>query len=207
MRHVWALLISFISVLLLWFFSYEYLPIEVPMHYTNGTVDRYEEKFFVMSIFFVFSFILLLITYLFLLFDNKNTNKQKINTPITIFMIIFTFSINVLFLINVKDESLKTEKFLFVLIGLFLILIGNYSPRIKKKNLFIGIRTSATLNDDTTWKKTQRFGGIILVILGILIAFTSLLPIHLAIIISIILIPIGIIVIHIYANRIEKSIS
>lgn len=207
MRHVWALLISFISVLLLWFFSYEYLPIEVPMHYTNGIVDRYEEKFFVMSIFFAFSFILLLITYLFLLFDNKNTNKQKINTPITIFMIIFTLSINVLFLINVKDESLKTEKFLFVLIGLFFILMGNYTPRIKKKNLFIGIRTAATLNDDTTWKKTQRFGGFILVILGILIAFTSLLPIHLVIIISIILIPMGIIVIHIYANRIEKCIS
>ncbi|MFB5089794.1 SdpI family protein [Psychrobacillus sp. PGGUH221] len=206
MRHVWVLLISFVSVLLLWFLSYEYLPNEVAMHYTNGNADQYGGKFFVMMIFFILSFILLLITYLFLLFDNKNTNKQKINTPITIFMIIFTFFINISFLLNVKDESLKTEKFLFVLIGLFFILIGNYAPRIKK-NLFIGIRTAATLNDDTTWKKTQRFGGFIFIILGSLIVLTSLLPIHLAVIFSVVLLPVGIIIIYFYANRIQKSIS
>ncbi|MFB5089373.1 SdpI family protein [Psychrobacillus sp. PGGUH221] len=206
MRHVWVLLISFISVLLLWFLSYEYLPNEVAMHYTNGIADQYGGKIFVMMIFFILSFILLLLTYLFLLFDNKNTNKQKINTPITIFMIIFTFFINISFLLNVKDESLKTEKFLFVLIGLFFILIGNYTPRIKK-NFFIGIRTAATLNDDTTWKKTQRFGGFIFIILGSLIVLTSLLPIHLAVIFSVVLLLVGIIIIYFYANRIQKSIS
>lgn len=206
MRHVWVLFITFISVLLLWYFSYEHLPNEVAMHYSNGVADQYGGKFLMMMIFFVLSFILLLITYLFLLFDNKNTNKQKINTPITIFMIIFTFFINISFLLNVKDESLKTEKFLFVLIGLFFILIGNYAPRIKK-NFFIGIRTAATLNDDTTWKKTQRFGGFIFILLGSLIALTSLLPIHLAVIFSVVLLTVGLIIIYFYVNRVQKIIS
>lgn len=77
MRHVWVLLITFISVLLLCFFSYGHLPNEVAMHYSNGVADQYGRKFFVMMIFFVLSFILLLITYLFVLFDNKKKISKK----------------------------------------------------------------------------------------------------------------------------------
>lgn len=121
-------------------------------------------------------------------------------------MIVFTLFVNISFLLNVKDEFLKTEKFLFVIIGLFFVLIGNYAPRIKK-NFFIGIRTAATINDDTTWKKTQRFGGFIFILLGSLIALTSLLPIHLAVIFSVVLLTVGLIITYFYANRVQKSKS
>lgn len=206
MRHLWALLSSFIFIILLWVFSYNYLPSQVAMHFdSNGNPDQYRGRFFIMMMFLLLSFVLLLITYLFGFYDKNNQNKQKINTPITTFMIIFSFALNVLFLLNIKDESLQTGRFLFVLIGLFFILIGNYAPQIKK-NYFIGMRTAATLSKETNWKKTQRYSGFVFFIVGILIAFTSLIPIQVAIISSVFILILGIVSIYIYANRIKKEI-
>lgn len=206
MRHLWALLSSFILIILLWVFSYNYLPSQVAMHFdSNGNPDQYGGRFFIMMMFLLLSFVLLLITYLFGFYDKNNQNKQKINTPITTFMIIFSFALNVLFLLNIKDESLQTGRFLFVLIGLFFILIGNYAPQIKK-NYFIGMRTAATLSKETIWKKTQRYSGFVFFIVGIFIAFTSLIPIQVAIISSVFILILGIVSIYIYANRIKKEI-
>lgn len=206
MRHLWALLSSFILIILLWVFSYNYLPSQVAMHFdSNGNPDQYGGRFFIMMMFLLLSFVLLLITYLFGFYDKNNQNKQKINTPITTFMIIFSFALNVLFLLNIKDESLQTGRFLFVLIGLFFILIGNYAPQIKK-NYFMGMRTAATLSKETIWKKTQRYSGFVFFIVGIFIAFTSLIPIQVAIISSVFILILGIVSIYIYANRIKKEI-
>ncbi|MFJ7747457.1 SdpI family protein [Peribacillus sp. NPDC097295] len=206
MRHLWALLSSFIAIILVWVFSYNYLPSEVAMHFdSNGNPDQYGGKLLIMILFLILSFVLLLITYLFIMYDNKNQNKQKINTPITTFMILFTFVLNVLFLLNIKDESLQTGRFLFVLIGLFFVLIGNYAPQIKK-NYFIGVRTAATLSKETIWKRTQRYSGFVFFIVGVLIALTSLIPILIAVISSVFILIVGICSIYIYANRIQKEI-
>ncbi|MGE7602491.1 SdpI family protein [Peribacillus sp. NPDC097675] len=207
MRHFWALLSSFISIILLWVFSYNYLPNEVAMHFdSNGNPDQYGGRLFIMAMFLLLSFVLLLITYLFVVYDKNNQNKQKVNTPITTFMIIFSCALNVLFLLNIKDESLQTGRFLFVLIGLFFVLIGNYLPQIKK-NYFIGVRIAATLSKETIWKRTQRYSGFVFLIVGVLIALTSLIPITIAIMLSVFILLLGITFIYMYATRIEKEIQ
>ena len=45
-----------------------------------------------------------------------------------------------------------------VILGLIGVLFSNFMPKIKPNGTF-GIRVSATLNNETVWKKTHRFAG------------------------------------------------
>ena len=58
-------------------------------------------------------------------------------------------------------------------LGLGLIVIGNRMPRLGRNSL-VGLRTRWSLQDDETWKKSQRFGGIALVLGGLALLVTCL---------------------------------
>ncbi|HHX77765.1 MAG TPA: DUF1648 domain-containing protein [Firmicutes bacterium] len=66
---------------------------------------------------------------------------------------------------NLSSISLDFNRILFILFGIFLIVVGNLMPRLRK-NLIIGLRTTWSLKNDITWEKSQRFGGISLIIAG-----------------------------------------
>ena len=83
-------------------------------------------------------------------------------------------------------------------LGIFIIAIGNYLPKAKR-NFFVGVRTSASLKDDESWSKENRFGGKILLLTGILIIIQALLlggMISTFITIGLLLLAVIIIVIH-----------
>ena len=44
------------------------------------------------------------------------------------------------------------------LLSIIMIVIGNYLPKTRQNNIF-GIRTPATLADETTWDRVHRFAG------------------------------------------------
>jgi uncharacterized membrane protein len=58
---------------------------------------------------------------------------------------------------------------LFLLLALFLGLVGNYMPKLKP-SLMIGIRTPWTLRNEEVWIKTHRLGGKLLLIAALAIA-------------------------------------
>lgn len=60
-----------------------------------------------------------------------------------------------------------------VILGIFIIIMGNYLPKSKNNGL-IGIRTSWSMTNDKTWSYSNHYGGIILVISGFLIIIESL---------------------------------
>jgi uncharacterized membrane protein len=62
-----------------------------------------------------------------------------------------------------------------VLVGLLFIAIGNFMGKIKR-NWFFGVRTPWTLSSENVWTKTNRFGGFTMVIFGILLVVSPLLP-------------------------------
>ena len=67
---------------------------------------------------------------------------------------------------------------LLLLVGAFLIVIGNVMPKFGR-NFFIGVRTPWALADDKNWIQTQRFGGKLLVFNGLFamaLAFLSQAP-------------------------------
>lgn len=51
-------------------------------------------------------------------------------------------------------------------IGLLFIVMGNYLPRVKQ-NYTLGIKTPWALADPENWRRTQRFGGACLMVLGV----------------------------------------
>ncbi|WP_051348797.1 SdpI family protein [Peribacillus kribbensis] len=63
----------------------------------------------------------------------------------------------------------------FILVGPSFVVLGNYMPQVKP-NYFVGIKTPWTLNHETVWKKTHRFGGKVFMICGVLFMVSVLLP-------------------------------
>lgn len=59
-----------------------------------------------------------------------------------------------------------------ILLGLFLIIIGNFLPKTRK-NSTVGIRTTWSMKNDETWSHSNRFAGKALVISGFIIVLTS----------------------------------
>jgi immunity protein, SdpI family len=76
-----------------------------------------------------------------------------------------------------KNQSLLNPHLLFILVGLLLIVLGNYLQSVKP-NYFIGIRTPWTLENETVWKKTHELGGILFLAGGICIVILSLIINH-----------------------------
>ena len=58
------------------------------------------------------------------------------------------------------------------LLGVMFIVLGNVIPK-SKRNSSVGIRTSWSMYNDTTWRKSNLFGGIAMIVTGILTALTS----------------------------------
>lgn len=61
-----------------------------------------------------------------------------------------------------------------VLVGLLLMWMGNYLPKVKRNGL-IGARNRWTLSSDTVWKQTQRISGWMLFVGGLLIVLSAFL--------------------------------
>jgi uncharacterized membrane protein len=64
---------------------------------------------------------------------------------------------------------------IFVAVGLFLVVIGIFLPRIKS-NFFMGIRTPWTLSSERSWERTHRLGAWLFAGLGVLIVLAAAVP-------------------------------
>ena len=73
------------------------------------------------------------------------------------------------------DNSLNLVRFIPILVGVLILLIGNYLHKCRQ-NYTMGIKLPWTLNSEENWERTHRFGGKMYVIAGlcmILAAFFS----------------------------------
>ncbi len=71
--------------------------------------------------------------------------------------------------------SVKIQYIVPTLVGLLFIILGNFMGKIKS-NWFVGVRTPWTLSSENVWNKTQSFGGKAMMLFGLLIIITPLLP-------------------------------
>lgn len=67
-----------------------------------------------------------------------------------------------------------------------LVVLGNALPK-SRRNQFAGIRWPSTLSDDANWQATQRFGGILYIASGFILALVAILTSQPQILISAIL--------------------
>lgn len=66
---------------------------------------------------------------------------------------------------HLSKVSISIEQLGMGSLGIALIIIGNIMPKLKK-NSIIGIRTTGSMKNEITWKKSQKFGGIAMMITG-----------------------------------------
>lgn len=161
------------------------LPDQIPAHFgIDGQVDRWGSKYEI----FIFPISTVIMGIIMLIVEKVSSKQEGIgenNKKITlisgivsllIFNIMTGYFLYVDFTLteNLADTSLDLNSILFAALGVFMIILGNFMPKLKK-NCLIGLRTSKTLNSEIIWKKSQRFGGISLIIGGIGLIAASIL--------------------------------
>lgn len=161
--------------------SLSFLPNQVPMHYNfAGELTRYGSKYesLIMPIFSI-------IIYLYFKYQIKNKYQDKnpnakIENLVLMgnIVLLFFLVINVAFIVDMLLQSksslqIDITKIIFIIMGLFFIITGNFLPKIKTNNI-IGNVNKKTIEDRNLWYKSQRFSGKILIMTGIIIIMVNL---------------------------------
>ena len=104
--------------------------------------------------------------------QNKEISRYIFRLTILFFNAIAYFQ----FVLILTGVSIGTQKvrFLAFLIGLFMIFIGNVSPKIKETNKHFGFRVPWIMNNDEAFRKTQRFFGFASMVSGVIFILISL---------------------------------
>lgn len=68
---------------------------------------------------------------------------------------------------------MNTNQIMMIIVGVVLIIGGAISTKVKM-NSVIGIRIPWTMYNENTWKKSNFFGGIVILISGIVTLVSSL---------------------------------
>ena len=96
---------------------------------------------------------------------NKLQNLKLLMTTLMSMLALFI-------LYSAQNKSFDQSNYLFILIGILYIILGNYS-KIIKPNYFIGIRTPWTLESESVWKETHKLGGKLWFIGGIIVVLSG----------------------------------
>lgn len=178
-KYVWlTLVISYIIS----FISLFFLPEKIPGHYDiYGNVTRMGSKYEI----FVGAIASTIVTlFLFILSkkqknDTEEITKDKIkenskidiiNIMSNIYFILFTIQgvLSAMDIIEFRNNTLFS-----IMYNVFVLSLGILCLRIEK-NETIGFRTKWTMYNEITWKKSNSFAGIILIIVSIANIFISL---------------------------------
>ena len=103
---------------------------------------------------------------------NKEISRYIFRLTLLLFNAIAFFQF-VLILTGVSMGS-QMGRFMVFLIGLFMIFIGNVSPKIKETNKHFGFRVPWIMNKDEAFRKTQRFFGFASMVSGVIFILISL---------------------------------
>lgn len=181
--HKWILgliVLSIVITVILMLF----MPDQIPAHYTSaGAVDRMGSKYESL----IWPVLTALMGGFFLLMQRfgKTPSEKKIFYISGIVMELFFLVLGVYFMaksivydptMTAADINADVNRIAAVAIGIVLIVLGNFMPKISRNKLF-GLRTIWSLSSDTVWQKSNRFCGICGVVCGLgVVLSAALLP-------------------------------
>ena len=171
----------------------------------DGNADGFSGKVFAVfgipAILLVLHFVCLLVTLL--------DQKQKEQPPKALGMIFWIIPVISLFTNGILyraafGKGFNLEWFMPVLLGIMLLFMGNYLPKVKQ-NRTLGIKLSWTLNNEENWNKTHRLGGKVWVAGGLIVLFSAFLPLAVKVWVLVCVIAAMVIVPIAYSYRIYKQ--
>lgn len=148
----------------------QFLPEQIPAHYDlNNQVTRWGSKYETL----IFPVITVVFGYVMLgtaKFSSKNEENGSNNENVCIVAGMVSLALfNAMtgyFLYadfnsieNLSSIALDINQLLFGLFGVSMIILGSIMPKLRM-NAVVGLRTVWSMKNETTWKKSQRFGGI-----------------------------------------------
>ncbi|QBO36856.1 DUF1648 domain-containing protein [Periweissella cryptocerci] len=145
---------------------YNQLPNRIPIHYNvNGLPDNYAGK-----LFGVVFLPLLLIAVNFLIFITREHARQKnkrLNEIIIWIVPLLALVLQPTTLLTALGYQLNVMTIVMITVGVIFMVLGNYIPKASP-NRTVGFRFKTTLTNPENWQKTNRLGGIMMVISGLL---------------------------------------
>lgn len=161
------ILLSFILSI----YFYSHMPEQMATHWNSqGEVNGYMPKLYGL---FLMPLIITCIAILFLLIPKIDPLKENIETfsayynRFIIILILFFVVIQIQILLWNIGIQIRSNVLFPIGLG-FLFYYGGILMENAKRNWFIGIRTPWTLSSDGVWKKTNRIGGKLFKIAGII---------------------------------------
>lgn len=157
----------------------QFLPEQIPAHYgLNNQVTRWGSKYETLIV----PIVTVMLGYFFLGIakvatrheENGNNNENVCIIAGIVTLLIFNAMTGyALYASFNKIENLSLNTFdinqlLYGLFGISMIIIGNIMPKLRM-NAVIGLRTTWSMKNETTWKKSQHFGGISFIVGGAII--------------------------------------
>ncbi len=155
------------------------LPNTMTTHWgADGNADGFSSKAFAVfglpCILLVLHFICLLFT----LLDKKQKEQNQKALGMVFWIIpIISLLVNGIMYRAAFGKEIDLSLFVPILLGIMLIFMGNYLPKVKQ-NRTLGIKVSWTLNNEENWNKTHRLGGKVWVVGGLIMLFSAFLPIN-----------------------------
>lgn len=171
----------------------QFMPDSVPMHYNMaGEIDRWGSKyenFIFAAIIIVFSLVWSLLIAYYEKKASKSSEEKVCVEALSNAKVIKVTGVSMAVMetvlhgyclykdckianADVTQAQMNISKLICILIGLLFIVLGNFIPKVKN-NTMIGIRTKWSMYNDVTWMKSNRFGGVTLMITGVLVIMTS----------------------------------
>ncbi len=165
-----------VAMLVAGIFFYKDLPEMIPTHWgINGKIDDYSKKEFFVFLIPVITLAMVGIFKIGQLMDPKKERYELfkkeweiIQTSIVVFMS-YMYFITIYLSFN---QTQRIEPLLFIGMGILFMLIGNYMGKIRQ-NYTVGFKLPWTIDNEEVWNKTNRLGGYMFVLLGIVFLIES----------------------------------
>ena len=161
------------------FYFYTNFPSTVPTHWNyKGEIDGWSSKAFAAFFFPILNIGLYLLFLVIPYLDPKKDRYQQFAKVYHVFKNLFViFMTAIYFLVGLAGlgYSVSVGSIVPISVGVLFLILGNYMGKIKS-NWFMGIRTPWTLSNETVWNKTNRLGGKIFILVGILLIVGIVLP-------------------------------
>lgn len=164
---MWSFALTPLALVLL---SMPSLPHQIPLHWSLGGAVRYGSPWELLLMAGLSPVIALLYQF-FPRLDPRKKNYDRFQTqydafglPIPLF---FLAIICIILSESFWPGRITIYKAVGLLIGLLFMVIGNLMGKVKS-NFFVGFRTPWTLSDPDVWNRTQRLGGQVFFLLGLL---------------------------------------
>ena len=159
--------------------SLAFLPDQIPAHYgLDNQVTRWGSKYEILlfpAVTIIFGLVMLGISKFSAAQEKTGKNNEKICIAAGIFSLLIFNVMTGYFLYtdfnkveNLSAVSVDLSQLIFILLGIYMIVFGNIMPKVRM-NSAMGLRTKWSMKNEITWKKSQRFGGISFMVVGILI--------------------------------------